>query len=118
VHNAMAIRLALPATIVAVALSVPGLALGSGLRPDDRAGLRGAGATSAAASPVVRPDDRGGIRSVDPAIGAAIAEHTRPEPDGFDWTAAGTASSGALLVLVLAAAVVVRRSHRSVPGDA
>jgi MYXO-CTERM domain-containing protein len=114
VHNAMAIRLALPAAIVAVALSVPGLALGGGPRPDDRAGLRGAGATSAAASHAVRPDDRGGIRGADPAIAAAIAEHTTPESDSFEWTAAGTASSGALLVLVLAAAVVVRRSHRSV----
>jgi hypothetical protein len=123
-------RLALSATIVAATLSVSGVALGGGLRPDDRAGVRGIGAAPVTSSAAVRPDDRGGLRGVDPAIVAAIGTHQQPgvsapqtsaleTVNGFDWVAAaaGAGSAVGLIALITAAAFAIRRSYRSAQAN-
>jgi len=103
--------------------------------PDNRAGMRGVGAITAAASAPVRPDDRPGLRGVGGAE-AVIAPSGRPDgrllPDGadlgdprptvvlvdgngFDWGDATIGAVGALGASLLTAALgfAARRTRRS-----
>jgi hypothetical protein len=64
------------AMIVTAALAVSGVALGGGVRPDDRKGVRGVGTASPISSEAIRPDDRTGVRS----IGAAPANSSEAVP--------------------------------------
>jgi hypothetical protein len=62
-----AMKLTSRTTIVALVLTVAGLALSAAqaaTRPDERAGIRGIGQTSAVAQSATRPDDRAGIRGI------------------------------------------------------
>ena len=86
------------------------------VRPDDRAGIRGPGGSTAspAASFGVRPDDRAGIRGigvVNAPVGTPVV--VRVSRPGFDWGDAGigAASGGGLVLLLLGASRLVRRAH-------
>jgi hypothetical protein len=89
------------------------------VRPDDRAGVRGVGRTGLAGS--VRPDDRAGIRGSGGTNYAAPVATSRAEvaSDRFDWSSAGAGAAGALaLAMLLTGGVLsVRRIQRR-PGAA
>ena len=113
-------------------------ALGS-LRPDDRAGIRGAGPAAAAAqlrpddrsgprgagpaapeqdarvAAVARPDDRAGIRGIVSEAPTVAADFPQPPPvaaDGFDWTAAGAGAGTATAVLLFLGGLLALRRTR------
>jgi hypothetical protein len=91
-----------------------------GVRPDYRAGFRGTVVASPLAS--VRPDDRAGLRGVvrEPYAIALGGQRSVPGTDGgFDWTAAGAGAGTAMtVVLLLAWALTLRRSHRRAEASA
>jgi hypothetical protein len=130
------------AVLGAASFAVPALAnVPAPIRPDDRAGIRGA--SSSAADPVpsisVRPDDRAGIRGPGSANADAVSNngHLRPDdragfrgtgpvsaptatpavvhvtPSGFDWGDAGigAAAGAGLILLVLGASLLVRHAR-------
>jgi hypothetical protein len=92
----------------------------TGLRPDDRAGPRGAGVMVLSTS--VRPDDRAGFRGAgrEPSEIAVSTPHSVPSTgNGFDWSAAGVgAGAAAAVVLLFGCALTLRRSHRRVEASA
>jgi hypothetical protein len=127
------IKLLTSLTVVVGALALAGSAL-AGTRPDDRAGLRGVGATSSPTQ--VRPDDLGGVRG---AGSTGLAVSVRPDDragvrgtggrkyaapvatspaevasDPFDWSSAGVGAAGAFALTMILTGVVfsVRRVHR------
>jgi hypothetical protein len=80
-----------------------GRATSNGVRPDDRAGLRGVGEVVV---PVTRPDDRAGVRGPGPVpVHSAVAATT----DGFDWVDAlvGGAGGVATALLVMGGALLL-----------
>jgi hypothetical protein len=114
--------------LMAVASLAFALPAPAGVRPDDRSGVRGVSVTKVAAT--VRPDDRAGFR----AIGGAQLTAFRPDDraglrgtylstsaptvatlhsdSGFDWSAAGAgAGSATALMLLLGAALILRRNY-------
>jgi len=98
---------ALPALVFAA----PGV---SGVRPDDRSGVRGIG--SPVPSAQARPDDRAGYRGTDlltPAQSSATSVVSRAG-NGFDWGAAGmgAGSAAGVMLLLIAATLTRRRNHR------
>lgn len=102
---------------VVTAIAAPAVAR---VRPDDRAGVRGPGASAAGAVyRALRPDDRGGVRGV--VTSSRVLHALRPlvaTSDSFDWNAgligAGVAS-GATALLVLGT-VAIRRHGRIAPA--
>jgi hypothetical protein len=128
----------IPLALVAVAMLAPAVAT-AGVRPDDRAGIRGIGATVSAASAAVRPDDRAGIRGVRatvPAPVVAVRPDDRagirgPGPDvfmravnihgsepathspGFDWAWVYGPGAALLGALALAGSALVARARRT-----
>lgn len=89
------------------------LTASAAVRPDDRAGVRGAG--SALAAVTLRPDDRAGIRGAGSDVRAiSVAGPQAGGPaDGFDWSAAGAGAGVATaVVLLLSWALIVRRNQR------
>jgi hypothetical protein len=107
-------------TMAAVAAVVAAIAspAAAGVRPDDRAGVHGPGASPATALyRAVRPDDRAGRRGV--VRTSRILHALQPlaaTSDSFDWNAGlvgGGVASGAATLLVLGA-LAVRRCQRIV----
>lgn len=96
--------------LASLVFAAPGV---SGVRPDDRSGVRGIG--SPVPSAQARPDDRAGYRGIDlltPAQSSATSVVSRTG-DGFDWGAAGAgAGSAAGVVLLLMGATLTRRRIR------
>jgi hypothetical protein len=105
------VRLAAGLVLVA-AIAAPAAVAASGLRPDDRAvGPRSEIATSG--TPSIRPDDRAGYR------GAFVTTRQSPAPsargDSFDFGDAAlgaVAATGTILVVLGTALVVIRRRTR------
>jgi hypothetical protein len=113
---------ALALVVLALALVPAALAAGiSGVRPDDRAGSLGPGATPAAAVLTyghVRPDDRGDVRG--PNDAPALIQTSPAQvviynnPGSFDWSSAGIgAAAGAALILLALGAATLLRHRRS-----
>jgi hypothetical protein len=118
---------------LAVAAVTAPAAHGAGLRPDDRADIRGAGVVIS--SYVVRPDDRTGIHGVGAASfytpqalqaegqrwEAMARAYQRPsattgsQSAGFDWADAGIGAAGGLGFALIGVALLVgtRRSRRT-----
>jgi len=72
-----------------------GLVASSGVRPDDRAGLRGVGDVVVSVS---RPDDRAGVRGPGSVpVRAAVAATT----DRFDWVDALVGGAGGIATALL-----------------
>jgi hypothetical protein len=100
--------------VLIAALLVPA-ALGA-VRPDDREGLRGAGA--AVVAQAVRPDDRTGARGPGAATPAPTpaAEPTVESPSGYDWgQIVLVIAIVAGVALVATALTLTLRQHRG-PG--
>jgi hypothetical protein len=101
---------------IAVMLATCGAAAASGgvgsvLRPDDRAGVRGV--PKPPIDRVVRPDDRPGLRSSATPSHVLSASASLPAESGFDWTAAGIGAAGALALCCIAATAVVTRRRQA-----
>ena len=100
--------------VLAVASLLLALTASAAVRPDDRAGVRGAGSPLAPAT--VRPDDRPGIRGAGVearAVFVAGPQAGRPA-DGFDWNAAGAGAGVATaVVLLLGWPLIMRRTQRA-----
>jgi hypothetical protein len=92
--------------IVTLALLLPAAAV-SGVRPDDRAGIRGIGAAAPQAHSFARPDDRAGPRGAQPDAFMRYLQIHRADvarsSSGIDWTKWLSVGGGSLLfALVLA----------------
>lgn len=104
------------AVVAGAVLALPVMAAsGTGVRPDDRAGIRGPGASAFVASRLdlghLRPDDRSGIRgpgTVQPPVLAPVT--TTPS---FEWgdAAIGAGAGAGIVVLLLGATVLVRHAR-------
>ena len=82
----------------------------SHVRPDDRAGLRGAFEGAAGTVVVVRPDDRAGIRGPGTPPPATVVQSS----DGFDWRDAFVGGLGGLgIALLLAGLLFLVASRRT-----
>ena len=102
-----------PATAAASPHDLP---LGSGptasqhVRPDDRAGVRGASEPATGNGAALRPDDRAGSRGPGAPIQAGVAEPA----NGFDWRDAFIGGiSGVGIALMLTGALFLVTSRRT-----
>ena len=108
-------RLITVLAVLAVATAVAaGSAAGSvtSVRPDDRAGARGPGASAGVSVTPVRPDDRAGLRgpgSFAVPTTAANVEIVRVSADGFDWPAAFIGAGSTVGLCLLAGAALLLR---------
>jgi hypothetical protein len=104
----------------ALATAAPAAIASAGVRPDDRAGPRGAGVTSLSTS--LRPDDRAGPRGVGGGPSEIALGSTRSAPatgNGFDWSAAGVGAAAATVVVALLGwALTLRRGNRRAEASA
>jgi hypothetical protein len=109
-------------TLLLLALALVPAALatrGSGVRPDDRAGIRGPSSTPALAgsSGHARPDDRAGIRGPAtapvPLVSSPAPVIIRTRSGGFSWTSAGigVAAGAAFVLLALGAGSLLRHNR-------
>jgi len=83
-------------------------------RPDDRAGIRGAGVV--AVSRTMRPDDRAGIRGPGGPLAVPAAVHT--DGTGFDWRDAAIGGAAALALALGMGATVISLRRRNAPKAA
>ena len=82
------------------------------VRPDDRAGARGPGASAGVSVTSVRPDDRAGLRgpgSFAVPTTAAKVEIVRVSADGFAWPAAFIGAASTVGLCLLAGAALLLR---------
>lgn len=122
--------------LVRVALAVVGAAILTSVsvaatRPDDRAGVLGAGAQPVSPA-AAHPDNRVGVRGIGETLTPAAAhpdnrtgvrgvQVVADEPGGTDWTRVGIGVGiGAAVLLVLVAAFLTmrhggHRPHRPIP---
>jgi hypothetical protein len=92
----------------------------AGMRPDDRAGIRGVDspllASASGATTAARPDDRAGIHGIGTPEATASAV-TVGGASRFDWNDAGIGAGSMLGIVLVGGALVLLRSRLRAPAS-